>query len=397
MYLLGYIRGVPFFSFCLVLFFAVHQKCRALDLPDWTGGVFLDLAGQYYLLPDFSGVLNPSMAERYGVSGGPLKPSPGFRGGLGYEWKKFRFSLETGYTYIKGTNPLVLDIHLVPLVCKGGYVFSLGNFSLIPLLGAGPVFVQVNHYETAIDLLLEKQIRSTAAGFLLYGGLRAGWSFIPALTLYAGGGIDCIVETGGMIPLPALELGITVKPLLFGKQGPGPAAQVKPEAVEEPAAEVPEAAAVEEPAAEAPEAEAVRFFRNLYFPADAAVPVSSHLVELDAAGEFLGAFPAAALRLRGYTAPYGSPGARRALSEARVRFCAAYLAEHYGIGPERIRLEWYGAEKEPEAADGTDWRRRCVEIISGPDGEEPRAGGTDEETGAGAAGAGEAMTEKGGE
>jgi hypothetical protein len=78
----------------------------------------------------------------------------------------------------------------------------------------------VNHYQTVIDLLLEKPSRSSSSGFLAAAGLRLGWSFAPALTLYAGAGIDCVIETGGLIPLPALELGVTLKPFLFGKKPP---------------------------------------------------------------------------------------------------------------------------------------------------------------------------------
>jgi outer membrane protein OmpA-like peptidoglycan-associated protein len=103
--------------------------------------------------------------------------------------------------------------------------------------------------------------------------------------------------------------------------------------------------------------------RVLYFPPDQAVPVPSQLVELDRAGETLRAFPDARLTLRGYTAPYGTPGGRRALSEERARFCADYLGRTYGIPAERIVMEWYGADRAPAGDDGADWRRRCVEII----------------------------------
>jgi outer membrane protein OmpA-like peptidoglycan-associated protein len=320
------------------------------------------------------------MAERYGVSDGLIKPYPGFRTGLGYAWKKFRFSLETGYTYIAGTNPLVLDITLIPLTFKAGYVFSPWKaLSITPVVGTGLAVVSVTHYETAIDMLLGRQSRSSNRSVLLNAGVRAGWSCTPALELYAGAGLDCVVETGGLIPLPAVELGVLIKPFRFGEKR-----DVKPagtELINIPEIVVPEIAGpVEEPEpvpeAETP-AEPVRVVRVLHFPAERAVPVRSHLVELDAAAELLRASPELSVTLRGYTAPYGTPGGRRALSERRARFCADYLEREQGIERGRITVEWYGADKEPEAAAGEDRRRRCVEIIMkpvSPAGTGPEAG-----------------------
>ncbi|MCL2602426.1 MAG: hypothetical protein FWD91_06395, partial [Treponema sp.] len=43
-----------------------------------------------------------------------IKPQPGFRGALGYRYKRFALSAESGYTQVIGTNPLVLDISLIP-------------------------------------------------------------------------------------------------------------------------------------------------------------------------------------------------------------------------------------------------------------------------------------------
>ncbi|MDR1899088.1 MAG: OmpA family protein [Treponema sp.] len=286
--------------------------------------------------------------------------------------------MESGYTYIEGTNPLVLDIRLVPLVFNAGYAFSIGrHFNVIPMLGAGPVFSSVKHYETAINMLLERPTRSTSAGMMLHGGVRAGWVIVDALTLYVGGGIDCVMETGGLIPLPALEAGFSIKPFGFRKKPPAavppPAEPPKPaparaeipaEITEEPAAAPEEAEVPETPeAAPAAETEPVRIVRVLYFPADSAVPVQSHLVELDGAGELLRSSPELTVRLRGYAAPYGTAGARLNLSEERVRFCADYLDREYGVDTARITVEWYGADRLPETSDGEEWRRRCVEII----------------------------------
>jgi outer membrane protein OmpA-like peptidoglycan-associated protein len=366
----------------LVFLLCFGPRCFAGDLPAWTGGLFLDLEGQYYIVPDLAASLDPGMAERYGVSGGLIKPYPGFRAGLGYEWNKFRFSLESGYTWIEGDNPLVLDLNLVPLAFKAGYVFSpFGRLGIVPLLGAGLVFSSVNHYETAIDMLMENPARSTAPGFLASAGLRLGWSFVPALTVYAGAGLDCVIETGGLIPLPSLELGVNIKPFLFGrKPRTEPQKQAKTEAKPEPVkivpvetpplelagepAELPAEIPPPEPEAPPPEPEVpVRIRKTVYFPADAEIPLRAHLMELDEAGELLRSSPALGVTLRGYTAPYSTPGARRRLSEVRAAFCGEYLMREYGIEAGRITIEGRGAESLPETSDGSDWMRRCVEII----------------------------------
>jgi outer membrane protein OmpA-like peptidoglycan-associated protein len=233
------------------------------------------------------------------------------------------------------------------------------------------VFAGVDHYETAIAMLLDEPSRSSNRGFFANAALRLGWSFVPALTLYAGAGVDCLIETGGIIPLPALEMGITLKPFLFRRKPP--AGRVPEEVPALPLPE-PETGPEEAPAAFTEEPVPIpipdvipepppRILMTLYFPADAAVP--SALAELDEAAQLLLAAPGLNVTLRGYTAPYSTPGARRALSEERARFCAAYLTREYGIPEERISVEWYGSEQAPEAG-GSDLQRRCVEIIIEP-------------------------------
>jgi outer membrane protein OmpA-like peptidoglycan-associated protein len=270
----------------------------------------------------------------------------------------------------------VLDIRVIPLVFKTGYVFSLGQFNITPLLGAGQVFVTAEHYETAIAMLQERKSRSSGTGFFGAAGLRLGWTFIPALTLFAGAGIDCVFETDGPIPFPAVELGVTVKPFLFGKSArpPKPAARPAAEPPPVPAESAPPAAASQaEPAVpEAPPAPDPSVIEPsagvLYFPPDSAVPAAP--AALDGAGELLRANPALTVTLRGYAAPHGTPAGQRALSEARARFCADYLRGEYGIAAERITVEWYGADRVPEAGPGGQPEgaegRRCVEILIEP-------------------------------
>jgi hypothetical protein len=68
---------------------------------------------QYYVIPNIADAFAPDLAAKYGFGDGLVTPYPGFRGGFGYEWGRLQVGFETGYTYIKGDNPLVTDIKLV--------------------------------------------------------------------------------------------------------------------------------------------------------------------------------------------------------------------------------------------------------------------------------------------
>jgi hypothetical protein len=141
-----------------------------------------------------------------------VEASPGFRGSLGFEAYGFRFSVESGESRVTGTNPFVLGIRFVPLLFKLGYRLSLPlGFSLLGELGGGLFFSQTVHYESALDLLLENTRESSTRNLLAGAKAYLAWTFPGGfIDLYLGGGIDVILETGGPIPLPALEAGLSL-------------------------------------------------------------------------------------------------------------------------------------------------------------------------------------------
>jgi hypothetical protein len=190
---------------CLVHALPVHAQ-----EAEWYEPFFIETSVQYYFTPGFFS--------------GLIEPDAGFRGALGYEFRRFRFALESGYTHITGTNPLVLDFRFVPLTLKAGYALPLGKgWGVQADLGLGWIFSETVHYETAIDMLMgnkkESSARSSSVGARVYGT----YSFArrpestPFLKLYAGGGIDAIFETDGTIPLPMIEAGVSFKPLTLIK------------------------------------------------------------------------------------------------------------------------------------------------------------------------------------
>jgi outer membrane protein OmpA-like peptidoglycan-associated protein len=318
------------------------------------------------MMPDLAGAVSPELAERYGVSTGFI-PYPGFRAGAGYEWKKWSFGLESGYTYIKGDNPLVTDIAIGPLLLKAGYsFFPISNyeyFSLAPTAAMGLVFAQVNHYKDAIDMLIENASRSENAGFIAQIGFRAGWNPVRQwdrfFEIFTGFSVDCVIETGGIIPLPQFELGIKIRPFAWKARN----VSVPEEIVKE------EILAIEEEIAEeAPES--VRHIWSVLFPPNGLAPTAQGHAVLDEAGQVIAGVINETVNekfriiLRGYAAPFVSVSGQMEVSRRRVLYCASYLKEKYEIPDELITVEWYGSQALPEnTEEAAHSSRRSVEII----------------------------------
>jgi hypothetical protein len=321
---------------------------------------FLEGGIQHYFVP--------------GILRDHVQPELGFRGGLGYDIKGFRVSVESGYTHIAGTNPLVLEITMLPVILKAGYMFPLfWGLGLKPELGLGVLFSNTGHYQTVLDMLLGERRDSDTRSLFSAFRLDLCYTF-PGdfVSLYAGGGADVIWETGGPIPLPLVEAGISLKPFALIKKLPRRIAKA-PEPVV-PEAELPEIRfeSLEENVVieESPEqGRTVRLLNAVYFEADTAVLIELYRPILDAAGARLVAAPETRIMLRAYSAPFGTPEGQMAVSEARARFCRDYLEQRYGIEPERIQSEWYGAGRIPELGRGDggtfiSWESyRCVELI----------------------------------
>jgi len=165
----------------------------------WYDGFFIEGSAVHYYLPElFSGI---------------MKPQPGFRGALGYEYRRFSFALESGYTHIEGTNPFVLDIMLIPLTAKLGYNQPIRRgIGLQADISFGVFFSRTMYYPSAIDMLLEKvrdeQVVSPLAGARLYVTYTFPFQW---MRIYAGGGVDIVFENDGPIPPPVIEAGILIK------------------------------------------------------------------------------------------------------------------------------------------------------------------------------------------
>jgi hypothetical protein len=182
--------------FALFLLFSAVSHAQAVI---WYEGFYIESSVQKYFAPE--------------MLDGLVRPETGFRAGLGYEFKRFRFTVESGRTYIEGTNELVTDITVVPLLFKIGYALPIySSFGVQADLGAGILFSHTLRYETAIDLVLENKREDNIHSPISTARLYGTWSPWDFLKIYAGGGADIIFEDDGPISLPIIEAGISFKP-----------------------------------------------------------------------------------------------------------------------------------------------------------------------------------------
>ncbi|MCL2185662.1 MAG: hypothetical protein FWB86_07410, partial [Treponema sp.] len=312
---------VIFFSFFIV--FSSPSGAQEWYVSNkWYDGFFFEGSVHNYF--------PPSLLEDY------VKPEIGFRGALGFELNNFRFAAESGFSRITGTNPLVLEITLVPLVLKFGYHWNF--FSILGLQGdlhLGVAFSNTSRYETALDAVQNNLSKDSENSFL--SGIRLYLTISPLkfLRIYAGGGIDAVFEKKGTLLLPVLEIGISVKPFLISKY-------IKSKINS-------------------------RFLVNanvngVYFERNSVTAGEEYIQILDDAGFKLKENPARRITLRAYSAPYGVElqvrhgSGEPALSASRVQWCAEYLWQNYEIDTSRIRIEYRDAGDREELY-------RCVEVI----------------------------------
>jgi outer membrane protein OmpA-like peptidoglycan-associated protein len=309
-----------------------------------------------------------------------MKAEPGFRGGLGYEWGRFRLSAGAGLTSLTGINPLVTELRFLPLLLKAAYTFPLAaGLGLEPELGAGLLYSETGHYSTALNWLLNQKQKSETWSLMGAARLNLRYTF-PGnfLSLYLGGGAEALIEESGLIPLPALSAGVSLKPFALIRR---PASRPAPVRPPEPAAETPPLietpalpeAPPPEPEVIAPEAAVIEpeppfepLFLAVYFLPDGPELIAAHRPKLDEAAALLLENPELRVTLRGYAARFSTPGGQMNVSRLRARFCEDYLIQA-GVPAERIITEWYGGAMAPELErdkPSPDWARyRCAELV----------------------------------
>jgi outer membrane protein OmpA-like peptidoglycan-associated protein len=318
--------------------------------PHWADGFFVEGSVQYNHLPE--------LFKEY------LEPEIGFRAGLGYEWGPLQVSVGSGRTSTRGVmptyeglalpRPIVEEIELIPLTLNISYTFNpVGNFNIRPEIGGGIMFIHVDHYQTMLNLLETRERVADALDLMAEAKLFLEWDILKPLTVYAGGGVELVLEKAGPIPLVSIEAGLRVKPVALTryivnhlpvKKRIPAALPVKK--VKKPV-EKPRPVVVPEPE---PEPVPPSFNGQVRFAPNSTEFLGDSLAALDAAGKMLAEHPTETITITAYAAPFQRPDLQWGLSRERAEICAAWLEEHYGIESARIRIAYFGATRMPAAA-----------------------------------------------
>jgi hypothetical protein len=198
--------------FIIILF--ISAPCFSDEIR-WYDGFFIETSLHHFFVPTF--------LSEY------VKTKPGFRGALGYDYRHFRFALESGYTGFDGINPLVQAITMASLALKFGYEFPIKyGFGVQADVLAGYFLSKIVRYSSAIDVLLDNLQKDNESN--LFAGIRAyaTWTIRENfLKIYAGGGVEFIIEPDGPISMPLIEAGVSFKPfMLFERSEKRPADSV---------------------------------------------------------------------------------------------------------------------------------------------------------------------------
>jgi outer membrane protein OmpA-like peptidoglycan-associated protein len=308
----------------------------------WYGGLFIEGSGLLYF--------TPSLIKDY------VKPGFGFRVALGYEYNRFRLAVESGYSHLTGTDSLVSQFDFAPLVLKFGYAMPLYSiFGLQADLNAGFAFSKIMRYPTAIDLAMDKVQEDRENSFIAGGRLYATVAPLDFLRIYAGGGIDVILEKEGPLVLPLVEIGVHLKPFARPRKKPEPEPVIEEPVIEEPVIEV---------------IKVVIDLPHIRFQPDSAELHDSEKLKLEEIADILRDIPGVKVRVEGHTAMAGTEQRRLAFSHRRAQAVASHLISLGAVDADNVTVIGHGAERpiadhdtwEGMAANGMSANRR-VEII----------------------------------
>jgi hypothetical protein len=312
-------KKVVFFTVILVF---LLTPCFS-DEERWYDGFFIEGSFHQYFAPEFLSEL--------------VKTKPGFRAALGYDYRHFRFALESGYSSLDGTNPLVTDISIIPFALKFGYGLPIYfGFGAQTDLHLGYFSSKIIRYPTAIEMLMENSQEDNETHFFTGARLYLTWT-IPDnyLKVYAGGGVDAIFESDGPIPLPLVEAGLSIKPVPIVRLFTGIVKTERKKAV---------------------------VFGVVFFEPEGVVAQEESLKALDEFGEYAVTNPRKKILLRSY-AVRPDKQQRLDLSLKRAEFCREYLVTKYGIEEKRIKIDPWGSRDTPEAGNKNIKFYDCVELL----------------------------------
>ena len=176
---------------------------------DWSSGFFADLGIHSYI---------PIAIHEYAA------PKVGFRAGLGYHFfndynHSVLFAVNSGWSFISGTNPLVRTLDLVPLSFLTEYNFSPVNFFSINIgAGCGVFLSSVSRYKAAVDLIQNNLAYENNELFFIHANLGTSFKFLKnSFAVCLDLGVDILPENDGPIPLPYVSLSTKFYPFRIAK------------------------------------------------------------------------------------------------------------------------------------------------------------------------------------
>ena len=197
------------FALLLPLNLYGKQQKYADFFSDWSSGIFADLGIHSYI---------PIGIHEYAF------PKIGFRAGLGYHFfndynHSVLFAVNSGWTFISGTNPLVRTLDLIPLGFFAEYNFSpVHFFSVNAGAGCGMFFSSVSRYKTAVALIQNDLAYENNQLFFIHANLGTSFKFLKnSFSLCLDFGIDLLPENDGPIPLPYISLSTKFYPFRIAK------------------------------------------------------------------------------------------------------------------------------------------------------------------------------------
>jgi outer membrane protein OmpA-like peptidoglycan-associated protein len=335
--------------FCLVLAAPVYA-----EEEKWYEPFFIEAAGHYNFSPGFFSKL--------------IKPGIGFRGALGYEYNRFRFAVESGYNRITGVDPQVFEIGFTPLVFKFGYALPL--FSIVGLqadLNTGVAFSKTLRYQTAIDHAMDNVQEIRENSFITGGRLYATVTPLRFLRIYAGGGIDLILEKEGPLSLPLVEVGIHFKPFALPIKSPGQREKSAASRREELASEI--NTTIEEQHISGVTVETTNEgimirLSDIQFRADSAELPDSEKLKIQEIANILRNISGIKILVEGHTARAGTVENQIELSRQRAQAVASYIISLGAVDASNVTVIGHGANRpiaDNATAKGMSENRR-VEI-----------------------------------
>ncbi len=352
----------------------------------WYCGFFIDAFMSWYFIP-------PPLTD-YAVA------YPGFRGGIGYEYLGFIGEVRSGYTYIEGNHPMIVSSIEVPLSFHFNYDFRITNwFSIEPQLGIGVLFSEVTHYETAINLLIDKKTVSNGVEFFMSTEGRLNFALLNrSIIFFISIGLDYLQEKTGPVASPTLNVGVRIHPgrmvspieKLAKKIESKRREKLEPKKTtileedeikkdntnEEEHIEKNEeiieivvddlsgdtivessdlssdtTVLIEDETDDLAVKEEVLIEKidfTIYFNKNSALLTREAAAELDNIVKLLSENSDSEFIISGYSAPFYSREARVAISRRRAYNCYNYIKDRYNIEPERVKVQYYGSENRGE-------------------------------------------------